>query len=369
MHGTTSIFGVVPFACNMLLTGACLVMTGCGQEQGGSNAFKESTSSRWSTHIKIPAIWEYTTPLITPEDRDTIRSLAQKDPSVVYYEGKWHVFMTIKSFDGTRIEYVSFDNWEHADQAPRSIMLLANSDYFAAPQVFYFAPQKKWYLIYQVGVPNKKHLQISFSTTPDISDPDSWTKASSVFRSDDEDPRREGGLDFWVICDKQRAYLFFTSLNGKLWRMWTSLEDFPYGFDHLEIALKADIFEASHTYKLKGLDSYLTIIEANPNSKRYYKAYLADKLDGAWTPVADTRKQPFVGDVNARPAPGVSVWADNISHGELIRAGYDQAMVVDPEKLQLVFQGALQKEKAGTGYGRIPWRIGLLTPADQSAPK
>jgi hypothetical protein len=53
-----------------------------------------------------------------------------------------------------------------------------------------------------------------------------------------------------------------------------------------ELALQAKIFEASHTYKLKGRDQYLTIIEEN--GQRYYKAYVAQRLDGKWTPLADT---------------------------------------------------------------------------------
>lgn len=334
----------------------------------GSNAWGESMSSYQAAAIEIPAMWEYTAPLITPEDRTTNRSFAQKDPSVVFYQGRWHAFMTIKTNNGTRIEYVSFDNWENADKAPRHVLIPADSDYYAAPQVFYFTPHKKWYLVYQLGIPGRKNMQISFSTSKNINDPGSWTKATSIFRSEDEDPRQQGGLDYWVICDQQRAYLFFTSLDGKLWRMWTRIEDFPYGFGHLEIALRAEIFEASHTYKLKDMGSYLTIIEANPGSNRYYKAYLADRLDGAWVPLADTREKPFAGDANISPADNVTAWTDNISHSELVRAGYDQTMVVDPEKLQLVFQGVLQKEKT-SGYSRVPWRIGILTPGGNLAPK
>ena len=181
------------------------------------------------------------------------------------------------------------------------------------------------------------------------------------------DPRYVGGLDYWIICDDQRAYLFFTSLNGKMWRLWTKLEDFPNGFDHCEVALEAKIFEASHTYRLKGLDQYLTIIEEN--GRRYYKAYLADRLDGQWTPVADTAESPFAGWRNIRPAPGVEPWTDNVSHGELVRDGYDQTLTVDPGKLRFVFQGMLDREKTGRGYGQFPWRIGMLTPvaaADES---
>jgi len=76
------------------------------------------------------------------------------------------------------------------------------------------------------------------------------------------------------------------------------------------------------------------------------------------------RGQPSSSHRGEEPgAAGVPAWADNISHGELIREGCDQTMTVDPESLRCVFQGALEKEKAGKNYGQIPWRIGILTPA------
>jgi len=170
-----------------------------------------------------------------------------------------------------------------------------------------------------------------------------------------------GGLDYWIICDQERAYLFLTSLDGKMWRLWTRLEDFPKGFGHCELALQAEIFEASHTYSLKDANKYLTIVEQD--GRRYYKAYLADKLDGQWTPLADTADKPFAGWNNVRPARGVAPWTDNISHGELIRDGYDQTLTVDPSDPRLLFQGMLDVEKSGGGYGRFGWRIGMLTPA------
>jgi hypothetical protein len=152
-----------------------------------------------------------------------------------------------------------------------------------------------------------------------------------------------------------------TNLNGKMWRLWTNRKDFPHGFDHCELALDAKIFEASHTYKLKGRDQYLTIVEED--GRRYYKAYLADRLDGPWTPVADTAERPFAGWNNVRPGKGAEPWTDNISHGELIRDGYDETLTVDPAKLRFVFQGMLEKDKSGKGYGQFQWRIGILTPA------
>jgi hypothetical protein len=56
--------------------------------------------------------------------------------------------------------------------------------------------------------------------------------------------------------------------------------------------LRDDIFGASHTYRLRGIDRYLTVVEAQAGGRRYYKAYLADRLDGAWTPLAATSDRP-----------------------------------------------------------------------------
>lgn len=308
----------------------------------------------------VPKLWEYTAPLISPEERSTDRSRAQKDPTVVLHDGKWHVFMTVKLADRTAIEHCCFDRWENANACKRTILRVTDSKYFGAPQVFWFAPHEQWYLVYQLGMPGSDKMWVAFSTTKDIADPASWTRTAPILDGGVDDPRAEGGLDYWIICDDARAYLFFTSLNGKLWRTSTALGDFPKGFGSCEVALRGAFFEASHTYRLKGLDRYLTIIEED--GQRYYKAYVADRLDGTWRPIADTAEQPFAGWKNIRPAAGIAAWTDNVSHGELIRDGNDQTLTVDPANLQFLFQGVLEREKKGRTYGELPWRIGLLRP-------
>jgi hypothetical protein len=310
--------------------------------------------------LRLPAMWEYGLPLISPEARDEEPSHAQKDPSVVFHEGRWHVFMTVKLPGRTAIEYCSFENWDEAQSSSRTLLAVADGNYFGAPQVFYFTPQKKWYLVFQIGVRNANKMWVACSTTADIADPKSWTKAAPILDGGPDDPRTVGGLDYWIICDDERAYLFLTSLDGRMWRLWTRRQDFPHGFAHCELALQAGIFEASHTYRLKGRNQYLTIIEEN--GRRHYKAYVADRLDGKWTPVADTFERPFAGARNIRPAAGVAAWTDNVSHGELIRDGFDETLTVDPANLRFVFQGMLEQDKAGKSYGQFPWRIGILTP-------
>jgi hypothetical protein len=312
--------------------------------------------------LKLPAMWEFSQPLIAPEPRQDEPSRAQKDPTVVFHEGKWHVFMTVKLPSRSAIEYCSFRDWKDANAAKRTILRVSASDYYCAPQVFFFEPHQKWYLIFQMGVPGADKMWVAYSTTSEIGSPESWSPAQAILDGGEGDTRTVGGLDYWIVCDDARAYLFFTSLNGKMWRMWTRLQDFPRGFDHCEVALEAAIFEASHTYRLKGLEKYLTIVEEN--GRRYYKAYLADRLDGTWTPLADTPAKPFAGWRNIRPAAGVTSWTDNVSHGELIRDGIDQTLTVDPHHLRFVFQGMLDAHKSGKGYGDFQWRIGILTPVE-----
>ncbi|MGQ9661264.1 MAG: non-reducing end alpha-L-arabinofuranosidase family hydrolase [Kiritimatiellia bacterium] len=321
-----------------------------------------SQAEEQTSFFTVPTMWEYSAPLISPERREREPSYAQKDPSVVYHDGRWHVFMTVKLPTRTAIEYCSFQKWEDADRAPRTLLDVCQSNYFGAPQVFWFRPHRKWYLIYQVGRGKGSKMVIGYSTTENVGDPRSWSQTQFILDGGPNDPRVQGGLDYWIICDEERAYLFFTSLNGKMWRLWTRLADFPSGFGHCAIALQGAFFEASHTYRLLGLSKYLTIIEEN--GQRYYKAYLADRLDGPWTPLADTWEKPFAGFKNIRPAPGVAPWTDNVSHGELIRTSCDETMTVDPKNLKFVFQGVLEKEKTGKNYGQFPWRIGILSPVN-----
>jgi hypothetical protein len=169
-------------------------------------------------------------------------------------------------------------------------------------------------------------------------------------------------IDFWVICDATKAHLFFTSLDGQMWRAETTLANFPKGWSRPVVALRGDLFEASHTYRLKGFNKYLTLVEAQNEGRRYYKAYLADRLDGAWMPLADTRTKPFASPVNMRDVG--AHWTDSCSHGELLRAGHDQLLEVDPARLRFLFQGVSDAERHGKKYGEIPWRLGLLAPAD-----
>jgi hypothetical protein len=304
--------------------------------------------------------WTVGPPVLSPADRPVDPCYSVKDPTVVRYNDRWHLFCTIRSQKRShQIEYLSFGDWKDAAGAQRHVLTITDG-YFCAPQVFYFTPHKKWYLIYQASDATRKpSLQPAFSTTNDIGDPTSWTKPVLLFKEHPDNVQM--WIDFWVICDEEKAHLFFTSLDGKMWRAETPLDRFPNGWDQPRVVLEGDIFEASHTYRLKGANKYLTVVEAQNSGRRYYKAYLADRLDGQWTPLAATREKPFASPINVRET--AEHWTDSFSHGELLRIGHNERLEVAPQNLRFLFQGVTDEKMRGKNYGEIPWQLGILEPA------
>lgn len=303
--------------------------------------------------------WRSSGPLIAP--RSNTGYVAFKDPSIVHVDGKFHVFMTTAAGDGWHIAHTSFTSWSEAAIAPVTPLEKSGigPGYRAAPQVFYFAPQKLWYLIYQAGPPY-------FSTTATIDDPLSWSPPKPFFSNTPEAVKTATGgeawLDFWVICDEADCYLFNTDDNGNLFTSRTSLASFPKGFSGTHRVLSGprdDIFEGSMHYRLEGTDSYLTVIEAIGPQGRYFRAWISERLDGGWRPLADSNLRPFAGAHNVR-FDG-SAWSEGVSHGELLRSGVDQTLTIDPcAPLQFLYQG-LEVHPPGTDYSQLPYWPGLLT--------
>jgi hypothetical protein len=164
----------------------------------------------------------------------------------------------------------------------------------------------------------------------------------------------------------------FQCLKFHALRAEAKLADFPKGWGKPEVVIQGDIFEASATYKLKGTGKFLTLVKAHRSGPpgtgwRYYKAYLGERLEGPWAGVADTWDKPFAEPGNIAFSSGAK-WTDSVSHGELLRAGIDQRLEVDPANLRFLFQGVLDQDRAGKPYGQIPWKLGLLEPARASAP-
>jgi len=305
-----------------------------------------------------PLKWKSSGVLISPVSDETHNLVSVKDSTVVRYNNKWHIYATTANTQGNwSMVYLSFSDWaEAANAKPYYIDNNPNlRGYHCAPQVFYFRPHKKWYLIYQSQPPQ-------YSTADDLSKPETWTKPESFFATKPPSAARLW-IDFWVICDDTHAYLFSTGDDGRMYRSRTKIEDFPKGMSDPEVViqgLRNDVFEGSMTYKIKGTGTYLTLVEAI-GPARYYRAWTSDRLDGEWTPVPDanTFQKPFAGINNITFEDGVTPWTRDISHGELIRDGYDETLTIDPSNLQLLYQG--RDPAVNTRYSLLPYRLGLLS--------
>ncbi|MEM9884071.1 MAG: non-reducing end alpha-L-arabinofuranosidase family hydrolase [Planctomycetota bacterium] len=293
--------------------------------------------------------------------------IALKDPSIVRHEGRWHMFCTVRGHERSHaVAYLSFEEFGQA-QGVEPVIMPMHEGYVAAPQVFYFEPQKKWYMICQAI--NKQWtpgFRGAYSTTDDPSDPASWTplRPLDIVRPEKID---KPYLDYWVICDDERAFVFFSSNNGKLWRTETALADFPNGWSFPEVAREGRIFEASHIYKLADRPGYFMVMEAiGQRGRRFFRGFTADRLDGDWSPIGRDGIYASVTrpEKNNVAQPG-GRWTDSISHGELLRTGVDQRMEVELHA-PFVFQGVADDERRGRDYGKIPWSLGLLSPVHEA---
>ena len=116
--------------------------------------------------------WRSSGQLIGPKSDATHNIRAIKDPSVVYANGRWHVFASTTNQNGSyNMVYLNFTDWSQAANAKHHYLdqTAIGTGYKAAPHVFYFAPQRKWYLVYQTG------NNAAYSTTTDIGNPSSWS--------------------------------------------------------------------------------------------------------------------------------------------------------------------------------------------------
>jgi endo-1,4-beta-xylanase len=322
-----------------------------------------SAAAAPARHKELPSsfAWSSSEQLIAPKSDATHDIAGIKDPSVVRYKGKYHVFASVASASGYNLVYLSFKDWSQAGSATHHYLdrTAIGSGYRAAPQVFYYAPQKLWYLVYQTG-------NASYSTNKDISDPNGWSAPRDFYPEMPEIIKQNIGdgywVDMWVICDSAHCYLFSSDDNGHLYRSRTTVRQFPNGFTHTVIAAQDSnryaLFEASNIYKVRGSKQYLMLVEAiGSDGRRYFRSWTSSGLAGSWSPLADSESNPFARASNVTFPSGA--WTKDISHGEMIRAGYDQTLTIPACGLRYLYQG--MDPNAGGDYNSLPWRLGLLT--------
>jgi hypothetical protein len=300
--------------------------------------------------------WTSTGPLISAKSDATHNIIAVKDPSAVLYNGRWVIYAsTVNSAGSYGMEYLNVaEDWSDASTATPYFL-----DYLpgTAPQVFYFAPQNKWYLIYQ--------WTPQFSTNSDPTQPQNWTAPKNFYASMPSSV--SAWIDFWVICDSTDCYLFFTGDNGNFYRASTPIGNFPNGFNTpviVDSSSEFNMFEADNVYSVEGTGEYLANIEClGPSGQRYFRALWASSLGGTWQSLGNTDNfsTPFLGEDNVTFNSGVSAWTTSFSSGGLLIDGNDQTQSVNPNNLKFLYQGANPSAYASDSYGAIPWQLGLAT--------
>jgi len=330
--------------------------------------------------------WLVSDPLFTAGPKGTFDDIAVKDPSIVHFDGKYHVFYTSicettkSGYPRTvaSVGYVCAAGLDALNQAPRT-ELTQEGKPIIAPQVFYFTPHKLWYLIAQVALPGPLGLQPVFLTNPDISDPQGWS-APEPFTY--QRKLTSFWIDFWVICDETHAHFFYTDHDGRMFRQEAPLEKFPLGFGIEEPAVEVRgrdkkgpwrLHEASHIYKIRGEQRYLALLEAvrpHPLEPSYWDsrcrfmfAMEAESLRGPWKRVERSNDE-FWGDpdrlVNA--GDGTPSAYGQMSHPEAIRCGYDQRLEVDNDAPDLLFQAFdASSIDEHFRYDFLPWELALAT--------
>ncbi len=345
-----------------------LPLLACSSPDGNSKR-GDAGGSGTSCDLAASIQWQTaSTALLAPPSNASHDLVAIKDPTVVRFEDRWHVYASSVSTEGAyNLVYTSFSDFSEAPSAPFAYLDATPgfATYVAAPELFYFAPKNKWFLVYQSGPP-------MYSTADTPGDPGSWTAPAPFYAATPATITQNGGgwLDFWVICDAAWCHLFFSDNHGRWYKSKTTIDDFPKGFGEPVVVMQdanaGRLFEASNVYKVKGKNQYLALVEAfdvTSDNRRYFRSWVADSLEGPWLPWQGSGSYAFAGARNV--SFDGTPWTKDISHGEMIRASHDQTLTIEPCDMRFLFQGADPAADNGGNYNRIPWHLGLLTQNDE----
>jgi hypothetical protein len=330
--------------------------------------------------------WTVTGPVLSAGPPGSFDELAVKNPSLVFHRGRWHLFYTSKPRRDSRefktaLGYTTAPTLEALAASPRTEMRQVLGESIISPQIFYFEPQGLWYLIGHVGDTTLQTLEPVYSTNPYIENVNGWTaprKLRTGRRQEDD-----FWIDFWVICDEQKAHLFYSNHKGTLYRMETPLADFPDGFagatEQLALTQPATeggrgkwmFYDASHIYHVKSTNKYLAILEGastHPTRRnqldgrnRFLFGMIADRLEGPWRRIEMSGNE-FMGETRwLFDEDGAPMRPGPVSHPELIRAGNNQRLQIEDYRLQVLFQTFdAEGIKDSYDYHALPWQLMLM---------
>jgi hypothetical protein len=294
--------------------------------------------------------------LTQPAAGEPVRLL---DPCAVREGGRWHVFCGSV--------YFSLEDLKPGAPTPQPIQLPVGGAF--VPQVFYFRPKRQWQFIGQIADTSGRYPKNApcLCTNARIDDPQGWSKPVILDVPPPEDAANpvKAWNDFYVICDERKAHLLATSA-GRLWRSETELADYPHGWSKPVVALNGDFIYASHTYRLNAGEGQprfwlnitgVSVDAATKVRRQYQQCYIAERIEGPWRAEAATWEQPFAGPANTRITD--ERWFGDIVHGEPLRLGNDERMILESDFPGFIFHGHLRDATTG-GIADKSECVGLL---------
>ena len=333
--------------------------------------------------------WIISDPILIAGVKGTFDDVAVKDPSIVSYKDKYHLFYTAKSeiqIDGKSqysisCAYTSAETLENINNAKRFNIDSIVGAMVIAPQVFYFEPQKLWYIIAhtKVVVGNKSRLMPIYLTNPDIENVNGWSEITKIKTARSE---YSFWIDFWVICDNKNAHMFYSDQKGSVWRLECPLNTFPQGFSkskpelalyvhHKDEEIAWKMFEAVHIYHVKKENKYLALLEgaykhpARENDvdarSRFIFGMTADSLNGEWKRVEKEQNLFLADAANLFFENENTTQYSQVSHPELLRSGYNQKLEIEDYKMTMLFQTFDGSRFPDTyNYDELPWKLILM---------
>jgi predicted GH43/DUF377 family glycosyl hydrolase len=264
--------------------------------------------------------------------------IAVKDPSIVYSGGRYHIFYTGRDNNDWRMGYASASSISGLRNASHTYMSTLNvGSYFCAPQVFYCEAKGQWYLVYQSG------QGATYSTNSDVGNPNGWSAGRSMFSG--------GYLDYWIIREGNTMYIFYAPGDDSrtIKRRSTSVSNFPSGWGG-ESTVATNTFEGLAVYKNNADGQYYMVVE---DINRHFELWRASSPGGNFTKVSEewAHRNDLIYESDH--------WTDQVSHGEIIRAGTNEYMEVSNlNSCQFLIQGVPSGSYGE--YWQIPYDLGVI---------
>jgi endo-1,4-beta-xylanase len=100
--------------------------------------------------------------------------------------------------------------------------------------------------------------------------------------------------------------------------------------------------------------------ELNKEGMRSFGLAIAEDLAGPWRRITD---RYATGD-QLKAVGKTQTWTEMVSHGELLRSGYNEQMEYEPNGCRWLIQGVFKKDSKEP-YPSLLWKLGIISKVEE----